>query len=666
MMKNLLLLIAMFCSGILIAQDTFNDNFEGFAEGDFVTSGADNWNTWNNSTGGAVDARISSDQSASGTNALLLQGGGSTDIVLDFGGVRNSGMFIFSTKMYFPAGKGGYMNFQGTSTPGQTWTMNAAFGTNGSLAIDDAEVVQVASTYKQEEWFELGFEINLDANQWKVLINGECVGVFFNGTTNAVASLNLYPRDNNDQFYIDDIIYTWEADAPIVTPSVNDAAISLDAADAVSLAGAQLPITGTLTNFGTAVINEVQLAYSIGENDYTQTLSGLDLLTGSYDFTLENSVILSDGITPVVVKVISVNGSMDENDCNDKGAVNFTGFVPHPDKNVFVEEGTGTWCPWCPRGDVFMNRMADKYQDRFVGIAVHNGQNDPMVVSDWDAGIGPFPGFTGYPGVIFERSNVIDPSGLEPSVILGLQNAPLSIMTHEAVYDESSRELTITVVTNFMSDASGDYRLVVGMTEDGVTGTSAAYNQANNYAGAGPDAMGDYGILPNPVPAAQMVYNHTARALLTPFGGLDDAFGTGDITAGAYENTFTYTVPETYDLEKMHIVSAVISAAGADNAKTSKVSLFVDTFDPVLENSISISPNPTNGITQVSVQLDKVSDVTIQVIDAVGNLLSNRLYQNMNGENIYPVDATHLASGVYYLRISTNDKFATKKIIVAK
>ncbi len=666
MIKNLLLIVAVFCSGNLIAQDTFNDNFEAFTAGDFVTSGADNWNTWNNSTGGAVDAQISSEQSSSGTNSLLMQGGGNSDIVLDFGGVRNSGMFIFSTKIYFPEGKGGYMNFQGTSTPGQSWTMNAAFGTNGSLIIDDAAVDQVVTTYRQNAWFEFGFEINLDANQWRVLIDGECVGVFFNTTTNAVASLNLYPRDNNDQFYIDDIIYTWEEEAPIVTPSAIDAAISLDASNALSFSGAQLPITGTLINFGTEVINEVQLAYTIGEEEYTQTLGDLDLLTGSYDFTLDNTVTLSDGIIPVVVRVITVNGGMDENDCNDKGALNFTGFEAHPDKNVFVEEGTGTWCPWCPRGDVFMNRMADKYGDRFVGIAVHNGQNDPMVVSDWDSGIGPFPGFTGYPGVIFERSNVIDPSGLEASVILGLQEAPISLMTHEAIYDASTRALEITIVTNFMSDATGDYTLVVGMTEDGVMGTSAAYNQANNYAGQGPDAMGDYGILPNPVPAAQMVYNHTARALLTPFGGLENAFGTGQVTSGVYEHTFTYTVPEAYDLEKMHIVSAVISNTGADNAKTSKVSTFVDTYDPSLESAISIFPNPTDGLTQVLVQLDQSSDVTIQLVDAVGTLLSSRLYQNMNGENIYPIDAANLASGVYYVRISTKDKFATKKMIVAK
>jgi len=178
--------------------------------------------------------------------------------------------------------------------------------------------------------------------------------------------------------------------------------------------------------------------------------------------------------------------------------------------------------------------------------------------------------------------------------------------------------------------------------------------------------MGDYGILHNPVPAAQMIYNHTARALLTPFGGEENAFGVDMVTAGDYEHTFTYVVPEGYDLSKMHIVSAVVTANGADNGETSKVSQFVDTFDPQLDNTISIFPNPTQGLTQISIQLQKTTDVSISVVDAMGNLVSNRTYNNMNGNNVYPVDATDLASGVYYIRISTGDSFATKKIIVSK
>lgn len=53
----------------------------------------------------------------------------------------------------------------------------------------------------------------------------------------------------------------------------------------------------------------------------------------------------------------------------------------HPDKKVWVEEATGTWCGWCPRGEVYMNYLYAKYPEHFVGIAVH--QKDPMECKDW-------------------------------------------------------------------------------------------------------------------------------------------------------------------------------------------------------------------------------------------------------------------------------------------
>ena len=91
-----------------------------------------------------------------------------------------------------------------------------------------------------------------------------------------------------------------------------------------------------------------------------------------------------------------------------------------------------------------------------------------------------------------------------------------------------------------------------------------------------------------------------------------------------------------------------------------------DIASQIENETIRIFPNPTQGLTQISIQLQKTTDVSISVVDAMGNLVSNRTYNNMNGNNVYPVDATDLVSGVYYIRISTGDRFATKKIIVAK
>lgn len=47
-----------------------------------------------------------------------------------------------------------------------------------------------------------------------------------------------------------------------------------------------------------------------------------------------------------------------------------TGFA-QPQKVVLVEEGTGTWCQWCPRGDMYAKELQANYPGQFVFVAVH-------------------------------------------------------------------------------------------------------------------------------------------------------------------------------------------------------------------------------------------------------------------------------------------------------
>ena len=48
----------------------------------------------------------------------------------------------------------------------------------------------------------------------------------------------------------------------------------------------------------------------------------------------------------------------------------------HYPRTVVYEEGTGTWCGWCPLGGFLLDELGRQHPDRFVGIAVH--RNDEM------------------------------------------------------------------------------------------------------------------------------------------------------------------------------------------------------------------------------------------------------------------------------------------------
>ena len=105
------------------------------------------------------------------------------------------------------------------------------------------------------------------------------------------------------------------------------------------------------------------------------------------------------------------------------------------------------------------------------------------------------------------------------------------------------------------------------LTEDGVTGTTGQYNQQNAYAGGGSGVMGGYELLPNPVPASQMVYDHVARTIVPSFTGMVNSFPTS--IANGFQQTicYTFTLPASWDESKIHIIGLLRAPNGSmDNA----------------------------------------------------------------------------------------------------
>src|SRR5207249_3367397 len=59
-------------------------------------------------------------------------------------------------------------------------------------------------------------------------------------------------------------------------------------------------------------------------------------------------------------------------------------------------------------------------------------------------------------------------------------------------------------------------------------------------------------------------------------------------------------------------------------------------------------PNPFNGSTMVDVTLVKSSDITIEVSNMVGQVLSTKTYKNLTvGKNRLTIEASDLATGLY-------------------
>jgi hypothetical protein len=238
--------------------------------------------------------------------------------------------------------------------------------------------------------------------------------------------------------------------------------------------------------------------------------------------------------------------------------------------------------------------------------------------------------------------------------------------------------LKISLTLTAQEAISTNFKVNVAITEDGVSGTGSSWAQANYYSG-GSDLIGIDGVnwadLADPVPAADMVYDHVARAILAPFSGLENSFIEEMAIDEEKVFNFFYTVPEDFNFGKLHIVSMLINPDGTINTGEGD-SVFEDiengfvqatsvsTYDTELNDAVNVFPNPMTNFTNVRINLSEKTDVSLQVVDMTGKLAMHKVYENQNGLFSIVLDASSLNAGTYVLKINAGEKYTTKKITV--
>jgi hypothetical protein len=477
-MKKIFLLSTMIGFSLTGFSQLFSDNFDSYAVGSYLGPQSLTWSTWSGTEGNAEDATINNMQSSSPSNSIYFAStaanGGPQDVVLKFGQLYNSGIFTLQKKLYVNTGKKGYYNIQGALTIGNLWALNVNLA-SGNLTIDDGATANLVSTnYPEATWFELKIVANLTLKVWKAYIDGVLVGTWTNGV-NSVASTDFFPIQNA-QFYVDDVSFDHQT---YTLQNLNAMVSSINVGG--NIASQLVTPTVKVLNAGVTAITSFDVDFNYNGTIYTQNVTGINLASlANYTVTMP-SLTLAPGMNNVVATVYNVNGGVDNDPSDDSMTQSINPVVPAVGKMVVGEEGTGTWCQWCPRGAVFMDKFATDYDGFWAGIAVHNG--DPMTVADYDAGIGAL--ISGYPSALVDRGADGDPSGMSTDFFARLQIPPVAIINNGATWDATTRVLNVSVKATFALAATSSYKLACVLTEDDVTGTGSGYNQSNAYAGGG-------------------------------------------------------------------------------------------------------------------------------------------------------------------------------------
>lgn len=307
------------------------------------------------------------------------------------------------------------------------------------------------------------------------------------------------------------------------------------------------------------------------------------------------------------VELVEVNGAA-YNGATLSGTTNV--FEGGWDANLIIEEITGTWCGWCPRGYAWLEYIRDTYPDRFLRVAAHNG--DVMEVSSYNT-VFTHAGINGLPGAVINRK--YDPQlglGYTFPQLKDMAKYYLDLITSSNSYgnvdlkftevDGSFAKLAISADVEFALDIDEQNYISFVVTEDNV----GPYKQTNYYAGQNIDMDG----WESKSRSVSTIYNDVARAFERYPGiknGLPKTVKKGEKYHVDYEL-------ETGKLasNKYNVIAILTNKQGevinATLVKSPNYDVAIDTIDSDVEN---VTVNAANG----AINVNGASNVAVYTLD---------------------------------------------------
>lgn len=382
-------------------------------------------------------------------------------------------------------------------------------------------------------------------------------------------------------------------------------------------------VAATVKNYGCNTVENFTLSYKVDDADpVTVSFDGpiLSGETGTYEIQIPEQGV---GVHPVLVSVEDVNGVPDAYTYNNTLTTTITERDPAFIRRVVVEEGTGTWCGWCPRGIVGLDMMAEKYPEQFIPIALHTG--DRMAVAGYDKSFAQMPSL---PNSYVDRHIVGDP-------YYAIENNFLKEVSEDChvAYDITGAFVTdgkLRVVSRVMVDRDTPARSLNAaftVTEDGLTG-----KQANSYSGSS-EEMGGWELLPS---EADCVYDFVARGIYPSYEG--ECFLTGTLVPGeSYEFSYEFELPQTIkNVKRVSVIGQIIDSGNGFILNAKKVS-------PEVKDDAGVESNGFNARETVYTEVYSLDGVclyrtegnaSVSVPTAKGTYIVVRVFADGNRQSL--------------------------------
>jgi hypothetical protein len=422
-----------------------------------------------------------------------------------------------------------------------------------------------------------------------------------------------------------------------------------------------ISLSGTVMNYGTNPVTSFTVQYQEGNGAVqTYNVSGVNIAPfDTFDFI--HSVPYSVNTLGKHDLKVWVILAGDADHTNDTLSTRINGTQFFPDKTIAIEEGTGTWHKYAPRGYVYMHAIAANDHPPSL-ISVHGG--DPMAnTAHKDYLYYLNQNFITY--FLFDRRGQVRWQRFFSEY--ERQKNYFGFADIHLQQTSTATHLTVTADIKPAVNLTGDYRIAVVVTEDGVTGTDTNYDQENAFAGGVEGVMGGFETLPNPVPAANMHYDYVSRIISPDPKGQTGCLPTNMQAGNSYNCTVQVNLNPAWKRSKLKVVALFLNGMDSTVLNSKTIKLDALNVATAANNStlLQVYPNPTGGVAIVSFETKERKSVSMTATDITGRTVFRYAPGWMqSGEHRIPIDATTWPSGMYFLTLETDTRREVVKLSV--
>lgn len=433
-----------------------------------------------------------------------------------------------------------------------------------------------------------------------------------------------------------------------------------------TVVGGEVNVPYTFCNYGTEPVKKLTYTYTLGGKEYTQTIDAgentVPYLSSAQAVDTQEAPAAS-GRNKFSFNIVKVNDADDEWAADNSGAGLNINIATPARRVAVVEEFTGTWCGWCTRGMVAVEKLKETYPDDLVAICVHastQGAADPMADASYMELLQYTPGF---PSAMVNRVDFVDPYYGSNETINDDVDAILTTPAEAKIgvsseLSEDKTTLNATAMLQFGIDASSDaYSVAYVLVEDGITG----YEQTNYYDQAYASQTGftldnlaeDLQPLYTAGSSMSPTFNDVSRKIEGCLGIKGSLSGATIANGKSFIHEYSIAVPSTIaNFDNVSLVAMLIDNETMQVVTAAKAKLNEMAWTGIEQVSEKVNANicVSEGAIEVS------GNGSVEVYTADGKLMSN---VTLNGSVSIP---TMGMKGVHLVRVVTTEGIKVAKV----